>query len=92
MKFIRVLKAENIKETIYNVHWDNDLNGLNETDHDTLYITKNKGLYYYISDYLQYESEVGFKSQESAINHYKNILNKDYGIDKDSINIGLDLD
>lgn len=84
MKFIRVIKAENTKETIYNVNWDNG--------YDTLYITKNKGLYYYISDYLQYESEVGFKSQESAINHYKNILNKDYGINKGSINIGLDFD
>jgi len=84
MKFIRLIKAENIKETIYDVNWDDD--------RDTLYITKNKGLYYYISDYLQYESEVGFKSQESAINHYKNKLNKDYGIDKDSINIGLDFD
>ena len=92
MKFIRVIKADNIKETVYNVNWDNDLNGINKTDYDTLYITKNKGLYYYISDYLQYESEVGFKSQESAINHYKNILNKDYGINKDLINIELDLD
>ena len=82
MKFIRVIKAENTKETIYDVNWDDDC--------DTLYIIKDKGLYYYVSDYLQYESEVGFKSQESAINHYKNKLNKDYGIDKDLINIGLD--
>lgn len=84
MKFIRVIKAENIKEIIYDVNWDDG--------YDTLYITKNKGLYYYISEYLQYESEVGFKSQESAINHYKNKLNKDYGIDKDLINIGLNFD
>ena len=84
MKFIRVIKAENIKETIYDVNWDDG--------YDTLYITKNKGLYYYISEYLQYESEVGFKSQESAINHYKNKLNKDYGIDKNLINIGLNFD
>lgn len=84
MKFIRVVKAENIKETIYDVNWDDG--------YDTLYITKNQGLYYYISDYLQYESEVGFKSQESAMNHYKNKLNKDYGIDKDLINIGLNFD